>query len=53
MFSVVVIINFVENLGNKSLILQAKLLNMQTTAGDLKSANNKRGFTILCKLRLT
>ena len=47
------IINFISNLNGKDLIDQASLKAMNVPSGqnDLQSANNKKGFTILCKLK--
>ena len=48
------IINFISNLNKKDLIEQASLKAMNVPKGknDLQSANNKKGFTILCKLKI-
>ena len=48
------IINFISNLNSKDLIDQASLKAMNVPKGnnDLQSANNKKGFTILCKLKI-
>ncbi len=48
------IINFIANLNSKDLIDQASLKAMNVPKGknDLQSANNKKGFTILCKLKI-
>ena len=48
------IINFISNLNSKDLIDQASLkaMNVPTGQNDLQSANNKKGFTILCKLKI-
>ena len=48
------IINFISNLNNKNLVEQASLqaMNVPKGEGDLQSANNKKGFTILCKLKI-
>lgn len=48
------IINFIANLNGKDLIDQASLRAMNVPKGknDLQSANNKKGFTILCKLKI-
>ena len=48
------IINFISNLNGKDLIDQASLkaMNVPTGQNDLQSANNKKGFTILCKLKI-
>ncbi len=48
------IINFIANLNGKNLIDQASLKAMNVPKGknDLQSANNKKGFTILCKLKI-
>ena len=47
------IINFISNLNNKSLIALASLqaMNVPQKDGDLQAANNKKGFTIMCKLK--
>ena len=49
------IINFISNLNNKSLIALASLqaMNVPQKDGDLQAANNKKGFTIMCKLKIT
>ena len=49
------IINFISNLNSKSLIELASLqaMNVPEKTGDLQSANNKKGFTIMCKLKTT
>ena len=46
------ILNFITNLNEKSLIEQASLasMNVPTAEGEQSSAN-KKGFTILCKLK--
>ena len=47
------IINFISNLNAKSLIEQASLAAMKNQTGDQASGNNnKKGFTINCKLKL-
>ena len=48
------IINFISNLNGKDLIEQASLKAMNVPKGqnDLQSANNKKGFTIMCKLKI-
>ena len=48
------IINFISNLNNKDLVDQASLqaINVPKGEGDLQSANNKKGFSILCKLKI-
>ncbi len=48
------IINFISNLNGKDLIDQASLKAMNVPKGqnDLQSANNKKGFTIMCKLKI-
>ena len=48
------IINFISNLNSKDLVDQASLKAMNVPQGqnDLQSANNKKGFTILCKLKI-
>ena len=47
------ILNFIGNLNAKSLIEQATLLsmNVSTTGSEQSSSGNKKGFTILCKLK--
>ena len=47
------IINFISNLNNKSLIALASLqaMNVPQKDGDLPAANNKKGFTIMFKLK--
>jgi len=49
------IINFISNLNNKSLIALASLqaMNVPQKDGDMQAANNKKGFTIMCKLKIT
>ena len=48
------ILNFISNLNAKSLIEQASLAAMKNQTGDQASGNNnKKGFTINCKLKLT
>ena len=49
------IINFISNLNNKSLIALASLqaMNVPQKDGDMQAANNKKGFTIMCKLKTT
>ena len=47
------ILNFISNLNAKSLIEQASLAAMKNKTGDQASGNNnKKGFTINCKLKL-
>ena len=48
------IINFIANLNKKDLVEQASLQAMNVPKGqdDLQSANNKKGFSILCKLKI-
>jgi len=48
------ILNFISNLNAKSLIEQASLAAMKNQTGDQASSgnNNKKGFTINCKLKL-
>ena len=48
------IINFIANLNKKDLVDQASLqaMNVPKGEGDLQSANNKKGFSILCKLKI-
>ena len=47
------ILNFISNLNAKSLIEQASLVAMKNQTGDQASGNNnKKGFTINCKLKL-
>tara|TARA_Y100000310_G_scaffold329586_1_gene399742 strand:- start:3659 stop:5746 length:2088 start_codon:yes stop_codon:yes gene_type:complete len=48
------ILNFISNLNAKSLIEQASLAAMQNQSGDQgnSGSNNKKGFTINCKLKL-
>ena len=43
------ILNFISNLNEKSLIDQASLVVMKEDNQD--SNSNKKGFTILCKLK--
>jgi type IV pilus assembly protein PilN len=46
------ILNFITNLNEKSLIEQASLASMNVpTAEGEQSSTNKKGFTILCKLK--
>ena len=46
------ILNFISNLNEKSLIEQASLVDMNVgTAETEQSSSNKKGFTILCKLK--
>jgi len=47
------ILNFISNLNSKSLIEQASLAAMKNQTGDGNSGNNnKKGFTINCKLKI-
>ena len=47
------ILNFISNLNAKSLIEQASLAAMKNQTGDQAAGNNnKKGFTINCKLKL-
>jgi len=47
------ILNFISNLNSKSLIEQASLAAMKNQTGDTNSGNNnKKGFTINCKLKI-
>ena len=48
------IINFIKNLNKKDLVEQASLqeMNVPKGQGDLQSANNQKGFSILCKLKI-
>ena len=46
------ILNFISNLNAKSLVEQASLVDMNvTTTETTGSSSNKKGFTILCKLK--
>ena len=46
------ILNFIGNLNEKSLIEQASLVDMNVTTTETEqSSSNKKGFTILCKLK--
>jgi type IV pilus assembly protein PilN len=46
------ILNFIGNLNAKSLIEQASLVSMdESTSETEQSSSNKKGFTILCKLK--
>ena len=46
------ILNFIGNLNEKSLIEQASLVDMSVTTTETEqSSSNKKGFTILCKLK--
>ena len=46
------ILNFIANLNAKSLIEQASLVSMdESTSETEQSSSNKKGFTILCKLK--
>jgi len=49
------IINFIANLNDKELIELASLqaMNVPQNTGDLQAASSKKGFTILCKLKIT
>ncbi len=49
------IINFIANLNSKGLIELASLqaMNVPQNTGDLQAASNKKGFTILCKLKIS
>ena len=44
------ILNFISNLNEKSLIDQASLVAMKVDTQE-SSKSNKKGFTILCKLK--
>jgi type IV pilus assembly protein PilN len=47
------ILNFISNLNSKSLIEQASLAAMKNQTGETSSGNNnKKGFTINCKLKI-
>ena len=48
------ILNFISNLNAKSLIEQASLVAMQNQTGDQENSgnNNRKGFTINCKLKI-
>ena len=47
------ILNFISNLNSKSLIEQASLAAMKNQTGETNSGNNnKKGFTINCKLKI-
>ena len=46
------ILNFISNLNEKSLIEQASLVDMNVATTETEqSSSNKKGFTILCKLK--
>ncbi|SVB18532.1 uncharacterized protein METZ01_LOCUS171386, partial [marine metagenome] len=46
------ILNFIANLNSKSLIEQASLVSMDVSTSETEqSSSNKKGFTILCKLK--
>lgn len=46
------ILNFIGNLNAKSLIKQASLVSMDVSTSETEqSSSNKKGFTILCKLK--
>ena len=46
------ILNFIANLNAKSLIEQASLVSMDVSTSETEqSSSNKKGFTILCKLK--
>jgi len=46
------ILNFISNLNAKTLIEQASLAAMKVSTGEnATSGNNKKGFTIICKLK--
>ena len=49
------IINFISNLNAKALVELASLqaMNVPQNTGDLQAASNKKGFTILCKLKIS
>ena len=49
------IINFIANLNAKTLIDLASLqaMNVPQNTGDLQAASSKKGFTILCKLKIS
>ena len=49
------IINFIANLNAKALIDLASLqaMNVPQNTGDLQAASSKKGFTILCKLKIS
>ena len=49
------IINFIANLNAKTLVELASLqaMNVPQNTGDLQSASSKKGFTILCKLKIS
>ena len=54
LFPLILYYNFISNLNGKDLIEQASLKAMNVPKGqnDLQSANNKKGFTILCRLKI-
>ena len=46
------ILNFISNLNEKSLVEQASLVDMNVATTETEqSSSNKKGFTILCKLK--
>ena len=49
------IINFISNLNAKALVELASLqaMNVPQNTGDLQAASSKKGFTILCKLKIS
>ena len=49
------IINFINNLNDKALVELASLQDMKVSqkTGDLQAASSKKGFTILCKLKVS
>ena len=49
------IINFIANLNAKALVELASLqaMNVPQNTGDLQAASSKKGFTILCKLKIS
>ena len=49
------IINFIANLNDKELVELASLqaMNVPQNTGDLQAASSKKGFTILCKLKIS
>ena len=49
------IINFINNLNDKALVELASLqdMNVSQNTGDLQAASSKKGFTILCKLKVS
>ena len=54
-FSDADIINFINNLNDKSLVELAslKVMGVSQNTGDLQAASSKKGFTILCKLKIS